>query len=97
MVSLNRNCEPPRFNDCSFLLSVVKQVSHIAVNFLDQSGRVKENFLDLKYRRRGVLELESGLYAVKRSLLVFEMGAKTSTAVVPYGLRSKRSSKNENY
>ena len=32
---------------------------------------------------------------MKRSLLVFEMGAKTSTAVVPYGLRSKRSSKNE--
>ena len=34
---------------------------------------------------------------MKRSLLVFEMGAKTSTAVVPYGLRSKRSSKKENY
>ena len=31
------------------------------------------------------------------SLPVFEMGAKTSTAVVPYGLRSKRSSKKENY
>ena len=31
------------------------------------------------------------------SLPVFEMGAKTSTAVVPYGLRSKRSSKKEDY
>ena len=48
MVSLNRKCKPPRFNDCSFLLSVVKQVSHIAVKFLDQNGRVKEKFLDLE-------------------------------------------------
>ena len=40
-----------------------------------------------KNRRRGVLELERGLYAVKRGLLVFEMGAKTSNAVIPYGLR----------
>ena len=76
MVSLNRNYKPPGFNDCSFLLSVVKQVSHIAVKNLDLNGRVKENFLDLKYRRRGVLELERGLYVVKRGLLAFEMSTK---------------------
>ena len=55
MVSLNRNCKPPRFNDCSFLLSVVKQVSHIAVTFLDQNGRAKEKFLDLETEAREFL------------------------------------------
>ena len=55
MVSLNRKCKPPRFNDCSFLLSVVKQVSHIAVNILDQNGRAKEKFLDLETAAREFL------------------------------------------
>ena len=61
MVSLNRNCKPPRFNDCSFLLSVVKQVSHIAVKILDQNGRVKEKFLDLETDARRFLSLNKGL------------------------------------
>ena len=30
----------------AILLSVVKQVSHVAVTFLDQNGRAKEKFLD---------------------------------------------------
>ena len=55
---------------------MVKQVSHITVKILDQNSRAKENFLDLKYRRRGVLELEGGLYAVERSLFACKMGAK---------------------
>ena len=55
MVSLNRECKPPRFNDCSFLLSVVKQVSHFAVTISDQNGRAKETFLDLETEAREFL------------------------------------------
>ena len=76
MVSLNRKCKPPRLNDCSFLLSVIKQVSHIAVNILDQNGRAKEKFLDLETDAGEVLGLEQGSYAVKRELLACKMGAK---------------------
>ena len=61
MVSLNRNCKPPRFNDCSFLLSVVKQVSHIVVKILDQNGRVKEKFLDLETDARQFLSSNKAL------------------------------------
>ena len=76
MVSLNRKCKPPRLNDCSFLLSVIKQVSHIAVNILDQNGRAKEKFLDLETDTGEVLGIEQGSYAVKRELLACKMGAK---------------------
>ena len=61
-----------------FLLSVVKQVSHIAVNFLDQNSRAKEKFLDLETDAGEVLGLEQGFYAVKRELLAGKMGAKQS-------------------
>ena len=61
VVSLSRNCKPPRFNDCSFLLSVVKQVSHIAVKILDQNGRVKEKFLDLETDARMFLSLNEAI------------------------------------
>ncbi len=69
----------------------------MAVNNLDQNDRSKRKFLDLKTDAGEVLGLEQSSYAVNISLPVFEMGAKTSTAVVPYGLRSKRSSKKGNY
>ena len=59
-----------------FLLSVVKQISHIAVTILDQNGRAKEKFLDLETDAGEVLGLEQGSYAVKRGLLGFEMNAK---------------------
>ena len=39
----------------AFLLSVVKQVSHIAVATLDQNGRAKEKFLDLETEAREFL------------------------------------------
>ena len=38
-----------------FLLSVVKQVSHIAVTISDQNGRAKETFLDLETEAREFL------------------------------------------
>ena len=57
-----------------FLLSVVKQVSHIAVKILDQNSRAKEKFLDLETDAGEVLELEQGSYAVKRELLAGKMG-----------------------
>ena len=44
-----------------FLLSVVKQVSHIAVKNLDQNGRVKEKFLDLETDARRFLSLNKAL------------------------------------
>ena len=59
-----------------FLLSVVKQVSHIAVNFLDQNNRAKERFLDLETDAGEVLGLEQGSYAVQRRLLACEMDLK---------------------
>ena len=61
MVSLNRNYKLQGFNDCSFLLSVVKQVSHIAVNILDQNGRAKEKFLDLETDARKFLSSNKAL------------------------------------
>ena len=38
-----------------FLISVVKQVSRIAVTFLDQNGWAKEKFLDLETEAREFL------------------------------------------
>ena len=55
---------------------MVKQVSHIAVTFLDQNGRSKENFLDLKCGRRGVLELEGDLMQWKEVRFSGEMSNK---------------------
>ena len=67
------------------------------MNNLDQNGRSKGKFLDLKNRRSGVLELERGLYAVKRGLLAFEMSTKQPPHWFYTILRSKRGSKKENY
>ena len=80
-----------------YLLSVVKQVSHIAVNNLDQNGRQKGKFLDLKTDAKEVLGLERSLYAVKGDLFAFEMGAKQPPRWFYTILRSRRGSKNENY
>ena len=44
-----------------FLLSVVKQVSHMAVNILDQNGRAKEKFLDLETDARKFLSSNKAL------------------------------------
>ena len=55
---------------------MVKQVSHTTVTFLDQSGRSKENFLDLKCGRRGVLELEGDLMQWKEVCFAGEMSNK---------------------
>ena len=76
MVSLSRKCKPPRFNDCSFFTKCDKQVSHIAVNFLDQNSRLKGKVLDLKTDPGEALGLERGSYAVKWDLLTLEMSAK---------------------
>ena len=40
---------------------MVKQVSHIAVKFLDQNGQVKEKFLDLETDARRFLSLNKAL------------------------------------
>ena len=61
-----------------FLLSVVKQVSHIAVTFLDQNGRAKEKISRPRNRSEGVLGLEQSSYVVKRELFACKMGAKQS-------------------
>ena len=52
-----------------FLLSVVKQVSHIAVNILDQNGRAKEKFLDLETDVRRFLSLNKALMQQKEGCL----------------------------
>ena len=80
-----------------FLLSVVKQVSHIAVKFLDQNSRAKEKFLDLETDAGEVLGLEQGSYAVKRELLACKMGAKQSPQWFYASLRSKGGSTNQIY
>ena len=80
-----------------FLLSVVIQVSHITVNFLDQNSRAKEKFLDLETDAGEVLGLEQGSYAVKRELLACKMGAKQSPQWFYASLRSKGGSKNQIY
>ena len=53
---------------------MVKQVSHIAVKFLDQNSRAKEKFLDLETDAGEVLGLEQGSYAVKGGIFACEMG-----------------------
>ena len=63
----------------------------------DQDGRLKGKFLDLKTDAREVLGLERSLYAVKRGLLAFEMGAKQLPQWFYTRLRSKKGSKNKNY
>ena len=80
-----------------FLLSVVKQVSHIAVKNLDQNSQAKEKFLDLETDAGEVLGLEQGSYAVKRELLACKMGAKQSPQRFYVSLRSKGGSKNQIY
>ena len=65
-----------------FLLSVVKQVSHIAVTFLDQNGRAKEKISRPRNRSEGVLGYEQSSYAVQGRLLACEMDLKTTTALV---------------
>ena len=60
---------------------------------MDQNGRLKGKFLDLKTDAREVLGLERGLYSVKRGLLAFEMGAKQLPRQVYTGLRSRRAVK----
>ena len=69
----------------------------MAVNNLDQNGRSKGKFLDLKTDAGEVLGLEQGSYAVKRGLLACEMGAKQLPQWFYTRLRSKKGSKNENY
>ena len=59
-----------------FLLSTVKQVSHIAVKLLDQNGRIKLKVSRPRDRRADVLEVERSLYAVEGDLLAFEMSTK---------------------
>ena len=49
-----------------FLISVVKQVSHIAVTILDQNGRAKEKFLDLETDARKFLSSNKALCSEKR-------------------------------
>ena len=49
-----------------FLLSVVKQVSHIAVTFLDQNGRAKEKISRPRNQSEGVLGFEQGSYFKQR-------------------------------
>ena len=64
---------------------------------MDQNGRLKGKFLDLKTDVREVLGLERSLYAVKRDLFAFEMGAKHLPQWFYTRLRSKKGSKNKNY
>ena len=72
---------------------MVKQVSHIAVNNLDQNGRSKGKFLDLKTDAGEVLGFERGSYAVKRGLLAFEMSTKQPSHWFYTILRSKEAVK----
>ena len=64
---------------------------------MDQNGRLKGKFLDLKTDAGEVLGLERGSYAVKRDLLTFEMSAKQPPHWFYTILRSERGSKKENY
>ena len=64
---------------------------------MDQNGRQKGKFLDLKTDAKEVLGLERSLYAVKRDLFAFEMGDKQPPRWFYTVLRSRRGSKNENY
>ena len=58
------------------LLSVVKQVSHIAVTFLDQNGRAKEKISRPRNNSEGVLGFKQSSYAVQGRLLACEMDLK---------------------
>ena len=80
-----------------FLLSVVKQVSHIAVTNLDQNDQLKRKVSRPKTDEKEVLGLEQGSYAVKRELLACKMGAKQSPQWFYASLRSKGGSKNQIY
>ena len=64
---------------------------------MDQNGRQKGKFLDLKTDAKEVLGLERSIYAVKRDLFAFEMGDKQPPRWFYTVLRSRRGSKNENY
>ena len=76
MVAVFTKCGKTGFTYCS--------------NFFGSKWSGKRKISRPKNRRRGVLELERGLYAVKRGLLAWEMGAKTSTAVVLYKAKIKQ-------
>ena len=66
-------------------------------NFLDQNGRSKENFLDLKCGRRGVLELEGDLMQWKEVCFAGEMSNKQLLQQVYTYLRSNKGGNYENY
>ena len=76
MVSLNRECKPPRFNDCSFLLSVVKQVSHIAVNNLDQNGQLKRKISRPKTDAGESSQVQTGPLCSRKGSMNIGMGVK---------------------
>ena len=76
---------------------MVKQVSHTTVTFLDQNGWSKENFLDLKCGRRGVLELEGDLMRWKEVCFAGEMSNKKLLQQVYAYLRSNKGDNYENY
>jgi len=64
---------------------------------LDQNDRLKGKFLDLKTDAKEVLGLERSLYAVKRGLLAFEMGAKQPSRWFYTILRSRKGGGGEIY
>ena len=70
--------------------------SHTTVTFSDQNGRSKENFLDLKCGRRGVLELED-LMQWKEVGFVGEMSNKQLLQQVYTYLRSNKGGNYKNY
>ena len=76
---------------------MVKQISHTTVTFLDQNGRSKENFLDLKCGRRGVLELEGDLMQWKEVCFAGKMSNKQLLQQVYTDLRSNKGGNYENY
>ena len=65
----------------------------MAVKISDQNGRLKGKISRPKADAGEVRRLKQGLYAVKRDLLAFEMGAKQLPQQVYTGLRSRRAVK----
>ena len=72
---------------------MVKQVSHIAVIFLDQNSRATEKISRPRNRREEVLGLEWNLLAVKRDLLASKMSTKQLPRQVYTRPRSRRAVK----
>ena len=64
---------------------------------MDQNGRLKGKFLDLKTNAREVLGLERSLYAGKRDLYTLETGVKQLPQQSSIVYRSRRGGNNEIY